>query len=54
MFFSAADGARRTEQIVVPIRLAETASVRWRFERLMRPQETNTQHRRTEPSPELL
>jgi uncharacterized heparinase superfamily protein len=54
VFFSAADGARRTEQIVVPVRLGETASVRWRFERLMRPQETNAQHRRTEPSPELL
>jgi uncharacterized heparinase superfamily protein len=54
VFFSAADGARRTEQIVVPVRLGETASVRWRFERLIRPQETNTQHRRAEPSPELL
>jgi uncharacterized heparinase superfamily protein len=54
VFFSASEGARRTEQIVIPVRLGETSSIRWRFERLMRPQESGARHRRTEPSPELL
>jgi uncharacterized heparinase superfamily protein len=36
MFFAAPDGARRTEQIVVAVKLAEAHHVRWRFDRLAR------------------
>jgi uncharacterized heparinase superfamily protein len=36
MYFSAPDGARRTEQIVVAVDPADTPEVRWRFERLSR------------------
>jgi uncharacterized heparinase superfamily protein len=54
IFFSATDGARRTEQIVLKLRLGETSSVRWRFERLDRLPEAATGHRQREPSPELL
>jgi uncharacterized heparinase superfamily protein len=54
VFFSAPDGARRTEQIVLAVNPAETPSVRWRFERLMRPPEAATQQRQAEPAPELL
>ena len=34
LFFSATDGARRTEQIVLALNPGETQTVRWRFERL--------------------
>jgi uncharacterized heparinase superfamily protein len=54
VFFSAPDGARRTEQIVLAVNPAETPSVRWRFERLMRAPEASSQQRQAEPAPELL
>jgi uncharacterized heparinase superfamily protein len=34
VFFAARDGIRRAEQIVIPLRMAETPVVRWRFERM--------------------
>jgi uncharacterized heparinase superfamily protein len=34
VFFAATDGMRRTEQIVIPLRMSETPLVRWRFERM--------------------
>jgi uncharacterized heparinase superfamily protein len=54
VFFSAPDGARRTEQIIVKVNPAETPSVHWRFERLGRAPEAGAQQRRAEPAPELL
>jgi uncharacterized heparinase superfamily protein len=36
MFFSATEGARRTEQIVVAVNPADHPEVRWRFDRLSR------------------
>jgi uncharacterized heparinase superfamily protein len=58
VFFSAASGARRNEQIVVPVRPAGTPSVRWRFERLAQESErasgSAAHQRRTEPAPELI
>jgi uncharacterized heparinase superfamily protein len=36
VYFAAADGARRTEQIVVTLDIAETASIAWRLSRLGR------------------
>jgi uncharacterized heparinase superfamily protein len=36
VFFAAPHGMRRTEQIVLAVRPAETAIVRWSFERLER------------------
>lgn len=36
MFFAASDGAKRTEQIVVAVPLAEAAEVRWCFDRVAR------------------
>jgi uncharacterized heparinase superfamily protein len=52
VFFSATDGARRTEQIVVTLKLPEAESVRWRFERLARPSEGAGRH--AEAAPALL
>jgi uncharacterized heparinase superfamily protein len=54
VYFAASDGPRRTEQIVLKVPLSETASVRWRFERLARASETAATQRQSEPSPELL
>jgi uncharacterized heparinase superfamily protein len=54
VFFSSTDGARRTEQIVLAIDPVRTPSVRWRFERLMRPGETGTAQREAEPTAELI
>lgn len=54
VFFSATDGARRTEQIVLTIDPAETSSVRWRFERLARTPEQAVTQREAEPTPALL
>jgi uncharacterized heparinase superfamily protein len=54
VFFSATDGARRTEQIVLRIKLGETPSVSWRFERLARGPQAAMAQRQAEPSPELL
>ena len=34
VFFACSDGARRTAQIVLAVRVSETPSVRWRFERV--------------------
>jgi uncharacterized heparinase superfamily protein len=51
-FFSATDGTRRTEQIVLIVKPAETPSVRWRFERLTRAPETAA--RQGEAAPVLL
>jgi uncharacterized heparinase superfamily protein len=50
IFLATADGMRRTEQIVLAVRPSETATVRWRFERLTRA----PQARAAEPGPELL
>jgi uncharacterized heparinase superfamily protein len=54
IFFSAPDGARRTEQIVLRLRLNETRTARWRFERLQQSAPASASQRRSEPSPELL
>jgi uncharacterized heparinase superfamily protein len=52
VFFSATEGPRRTQQIVLKYRLAATPSVRWRFERLDRaPEAAVAENART---PELL
>jgi uncharacterized heparinase superfamily protein len=51
VFLAAADGMRRTEQIVLSIRPSETSSVRWRFERLAR---SFTPAPPAEPGPGLL
>jgi uncharacterized heparinase superfamily protein len=50
VFFSGVDGTRRTEQIVLAVDPLETASVRWRFERLARPAETAAAHAETAPA----
>jgi len=52
VFFSAQEGARRTEQIVLVLKPAETPGVRWRFERLDRAPETAA--REPEAAPVLL
>ncbi|HEY8380792.1 MAG TPA: heparinase II/III family protein [Microvirga sp.] len=52
VFFSATDGARRTEQIVLGLKPRESGSVRWRFERLARLPETSS--RQSEPTPALI
>ena len=52
VFFSATNGTRRTEQIVLSVRPAEAPSVRWRLVRLARPAEAAA--RNEERAPELL
>jgi uncharacterized heparinase superfamily protein len=52
LFFSATDGPRRIEQIVLTVRPAETPSLRWRLVRLARPTENTA--RESERAPELL
>jgi uncharacterized heparinase superfamily protein len=52
VFFSATNGTRRTEQIVLAARTAETPNLRWRFVRLARPVESAA--RESEKTPELL
>jgi uncharacterized heparinase superfamily protein len=52
VFFSATNGTRRTEQIVLAVRTAETPNLRWRFVRLARPLESAA--RESEKTPELL
>jgi uncharacterized heparinase superfamily protein len=50
IFFSATDGARRTEQIVVAVKPAEVPSVKWRFERLARAPESAARQPETAPA----
>jgi uncharacterized heparinase superfamily protein len=52
VFFSASDGTRRTEQIVLMVNPDETPSIRWRFERLAR--DADLAARRSEAAPEPL
>ena len=52
VFFSATNGTRRTEQIVLSARTTETPNLRWRFVRLARPSESVA--RESEKTPELL
>jgi uncharacterized heparinase superfamily protein len=54
VFFSATSGARRSEQIVVPVEVSGTTSVRWGFERLDRAPENAACQRAAEPAPELI
>jgi uncharacterized heparinase superfamily protein len=51
VFFSATDGARRTQQIVLRVRPAETPSLGWRFERAETTGEASAQQSQAAPEP---
>jgi uncharacterized heparinase superfamily protein len=51
VFFSATEGTRRTEQIVLRLRPAQTPSVTWRFARVSAPIMAAAQQAQTAPEP---
>jgi uncharacterized heparinase superfamily protein len=54
VFLAVSNGMRRTEQIVLSVRPAESPNVRWRFERLTRAPQARSPEQGPEPEPELL